>query len=147
MGEHYELISDGQRYWAKDFLSLEMLWSRRTWPASWRERHGPDKKCACLGTFRARARLRLSSLCKALPQLDHHFSVLQIQAVHPQADRKSRSSDPLRFWYVSRALSHSRWRYLVLGSCPSWGGKELWPQLCDTVPDTVPLGTPVSSSV
>lgn len=30
-------------------------------------------------------------------QLDHHFSVLQIQAVHPQADRKSRSSDPLRF--------------------------------------------------
>lgn len=25
VGEHYELISDGQRYWAKDFLSSEML--------------------------------------------------------------------------------------------------------------------------
>ena len=43
VGEHYELISDGQRYWAKGFLSSEMLWSHRTWPASWRECHGPDR--------------------------------------------------------------------------------------------------------
>lgn len=84
----------------------------------------PRKEPVSWGGNGARARLRLTRLCKALPRLDHCFSVFQMQAVSLQAHGKDRCSDPLCFWCVSRALPHPRWRYPWALARPGKGKSE-----------------------